>query len=110
MPPVIGGRHAVQLRFNEEPVWLNQAPILNAKLKPEPPFDGVHTREEPAVRTCAETRRKDVGPQAYASGNYVPEYCSEPASGTLPTAEAIFFLRDEYGDSSHPIPKSRFFP
>jgi hypothetical protein len=105
------GRQAVQLRFSEEPAWLYQMPVINGEqLKETPPFEGFIAREEPAVRTCIETRRKDVGPQGYASGNYMPMIHKEPVYGTLPTAEAVFFLKDHYGDSSHPHPKSRFFP
>jgi hypothetical protein len=105
------GRQAVQLRFSEEPEWLHQMPVINGEqLKETLPFEGFIAREEPAVRTCIETRRKDVGPQEYASGNYMPTIHKEPVYGTLPTAEAVFFLKDHYGDSSHPHPKSRFFP
>ena len=104
------GRQASQLRFNEEPLWLHQKPIENSALYEQPPFLGKYTREEPAVRTCIETRRKDVGQQRYATGNYTPTYINEPVYGTLPTAESIFFLMNQYGDSSLPTPKSRFFP
>ena len=97
-----------QLRFSEEPHWKTEMPVANGVL-PHQPFVGLITREEPAVRTCIETRRKDVGQQAYASGNYHPPYVDEPVQGTLPTAEAIFFLRNEYGDSSQPIPPARYF-
>jgi hypothetical protein len=98
-----------QRRFSEEPHWKTESPAANGVL-PLQPFKGLVTREEPAVRTCIETRRKDVGPQGYASGNYMPMIHKEPVYGTLPTAEAVFFLKHHYGDSSHPHPKSRFFP
>ena len=97
-----------QRRFSEEPHWKTESPVANGVL-PLQPFTGLVAREEPAVRTCIETRRKDVGQQKYASGNYHPPYIDEPVVGTLPTADAIFFLRNEYGDSSQPIPPARFF-
>ncbi len=97
-----------QRRFSEEPHWKHESPVANSVL-PLQPFKGLVTREEPAVRTCVETRRKDVGQQKYASGNYEPPYINEPVVGTLPTADAIFFLRNEYGDSSQPICPPRFF-
>lgn len=97
-----------QLRFSEEPNWKSEAPVANATL-PEQAWKGLITREEPAIRTCIETRRKDVGQQSYASGTYQPPYIDIPDFGTLPTADAIFFLRNEYGDSSQPIPPTRFF-
>jgi hypothetical protein len=97
-----------QRRFSEEPHWKTESPAANGVL-PLQPFKGLVTREEPAVRTCVETRRKDVGQQKYASGNYEPPYINEPVVGTLPTADAIFFLRNEYGDSSQPICPPRFF-
>lgn len=104
------GRQAVQLRYNEEPLWLHQKPIENSALYEQLPFKGKYTREEPAVRTSVETRRKDVGQQAYARGNHTPLYVDEPTYGTLPTVEAVFFLKEQYGDNTLPTPKSRFFP
>ena len=104
------GRQAAQLRFNEEPLWLHVKPVENSALYEQLPFVGTYKREEPAVRTCIETRRKDVGQQGYARGNYTPLYVDEPTYGTLPTVEALFFLKDQYGDSTLPTPKSRFFP
>jgi len=98
----------VQLRFSEEPHWKHESPVANGVL-PLQRFTGLVAREEPAVRTCIETRRKDVGQQKYASGSYEPPYIDEPVVGTLPTVDAIFFLRNEYGDSSQPICPPRFF-
>jgi hypothetical protein len=104
----VTGSSSRQLRFSEEPRWKEELPLLNSVLPPLP-FIGTVSRLEPAVRTCIETRRKDVGQQAYPSGNYQPSFIKEPVIGTLPTVDAIFFLRDEYGDSSQPICPSRFF-
>jgi hypothetical protein len=104
------GRQASQLRFNEEPLWLHLKPIENSVLKEQKPFVGKPTREDPAVRRCVETRRKDVGQQGYATGHGTPTYVSESAYGELPTVEAFFFLKEQYGDSTLPTPKSRFFP
>jgi hypothetical protein len=104
------GRQASQLRFDEEPIWLHYKPIENSKLRDQKPFVGSVAREDPAVRTSVETRRKDVGQQGYAKGNGTPTYVTEGFYGTLPTIEAFFFLKEQYGDSCLPIPKSRFFP
>ena len=80
------GRQAAQLRFNEEPLWLHVKPVENSALYEQLPFVGTYKREEPAVRTCIETRRKDVGQQRYATGNYTPTYLSSSSGAPQHTA------------------------
>ena len=102
-------RSAQQLRFSQEPDWLCEKPVQNGQVRTQSEFSGVVSREEPAVRTCIETRRKDVGYQIYSTGTYEPTFVVAPIQGTVPTASAFFFLRDEYPDSSKPTPPNRYF-
>ena len=99
------------LKFSQEPPWLCQKPVLNGQVRLPIASQGTIAREEPAVRTCTETRRKDVGIQKYASGgsSYEPTFVEEPIVGTLPTTKAVFFLRDQYPDSSQPTKPDRYF-
>jgi len=99
-----------QLRYSQEPPWLHRTPLLNGMIKPIPEFKGQISREEPGLKFCEpELRRKDIGYQTYAGGNYEPTYVNEPIIGTVPTARAFFFLRDQYPDTSLPRPPTRFF-
>jgi hypothetical protein len=98
-----------QLRKSQEPSWLCAQPVLNGQVRPPKPYLGVIAREEPAIKTCIEVRRKDVGYQSYSSGSYEPTYAEKPAIGKLPTSSAVFFLRDQYPDSNQPIKPDRYY-
>jgi hypothetical protein len=98
-----------QLRFSQQPAWLCSQPVLNGQVRPPKPYAGVISREEPAIKTCIEKRRGDVGYQSYSSGSYEPIFVEKPVIGKLPTSSAVFFLRDQYPDSAQPIKPDRYY-